>query len=123
MTRQRARSAGEGRLGCILWLAVLAVGVMIAWEAIPVKIATAELHDFMVEQAKFGAGASQETIQTHIYNKARELDLPVDKREITVVKAGGRIRMRASFTVPLEYPGYTYYWDFDLEVDRPIFIF
>jgi len=122
MTRQRA-SAGQGKLGCILWLAVLAVAVIIAWEAIPAKIAAAELHDFMVEQAKFGAGSSQETIQTRIFNKAQELDLPIDKREISVVKAGGRIRMRASFTVPLDYPGYVYYWDFDIEVDRPIYIF
>jgi hypothetical protein len=122
MSRQRA-SAGQGKLGCILWLAVLAVAVLIAWEAIPVKIAAAELHDFMVEQAKFGAGATPEVIKTRIFNKAQEVDLPVDKRNISVVKAGGRIRMRASFTVPLEYPGYVYYWDFDLEVDRPIFIF
>ena len=30
--------------------------------------------------------------------------------------------MKAVFTVPLEFPGYTYEWDFDLEVERPIFI-
>ena len=40
-----------------------------------------------------------------------------------VEKAGGRIKMEARFTVPLEFPGYVYYWDFDLQVDRPIFIF
>lgn len=122
MTRHRG-STGQGKIGCILWSALVLVGAMIAWKTIPVKIAAAELQDFMVEQAKFGAGSSQEVIQTRIHNKAQELRLPVDKREITVVKAGGRIRMSTSFTVPLEYPGYTYYWDFDLEVDRPIYIF
>jgi len=30
--------------------------------------------------------------------------------------------MSAQFTVPLEFPGYTYEWEFDLQVDRPIFI-
>jgi len=31
--------------------------------------------------------------------------------------------MRAQFTVPLDFPGYVYNWDFDLQVERPIFIF
>jgi hypothetical protein len=116
-------AAGEGKLGCILWLALLLVGGMIAWKAIPVKIASAELQDFMVEQAKFAANSPAEAIQTRIFNKARDLDLPVDKKDVLVEKAGGRIKMEARFTVPLEFPGYVYYWDFDLQVDRPIFIF
>jgi len=33
------------------------------------------------------------------------------------------VRMRAQFTVPLEFPGYTYNWEFDLQVDRGIYIF
>lgn len=122
MARHRD-SAGQGKLGCILWAALMLVGGMIAWKAIPVKIAAAELQDFMVEQAKFGAGSSAETIKGRIFNKANQLDLPLEKKDVVVVKGGGRIKMTAVFTVPLEFPGYVYYWDFDLEVDRPIYIF
>jgi len=122
MTRNRG-SAGQGKIGCILWAAVLLIGAMIAWKAIPVKLAAAELQDFMVEQAKFGAGSTAEVIKGRILNKARQLDLPLDKRDVAVEKGGGRIRMTAVFTVPVDFPGYVYYWDFDLEVDRPIFIF
>jgi hypothetical protein len=121
--RANRATAGEGRLGCMLWVALLVVGGLIAWKAIPVKIAAAELQDFMVEQAKFAAAATPETISGRIFNKARDLDLPLDKQNIRVEKGGGRILMAASFTVPLEFPGYVYYWEFDLEVDRPIFIF
>lgn len=116
-------AAGEGKLGCILWLALVGVGGLIAWEAIPVKIATAELQDFMVEQAKFAASSPAETIAARIFTKSQELSLPLDKKDIAVVKGGGRIKMQTRFTVPLEFPGYVYYWDFDLQVDRPIFIF
>jgi len=122
MTRHRS-SAGQGKLGCILWSALVLVGAMIAWKMIPVKIAAAELQDFMVEQAKFGAGSTAEVIKSRILNKARQVDLPLDKKDVVVTKGGGRIRMSAAFTVPVEFPGYVYYWDFDLEVDRPIFIF
>jgi len=117
------RHSGEGRIGCILWAAVVAIGGLIAWKAIPVKIAASELQDFMVEQAKFAANASAETIQGRILNKADEVELPLEKKGVKVTKGGGRIRMEAQFTVPLEFPGYVYYWDFDLQVDRPIFIF
>jgi hypothetical protein len=121
--RANRATAGEGRLGCMLWVALLVVGGLIAWKAIPVKIAAAELQDFMVEQAKFAAAATPETISGRIFNKASDLDLPLAKENIRVEKGGGRILMGASFTVPLEFPGYVYYWEFDLEVDRPIFIF
>jgi len=117
------RQAGSGRIGCILWAALVLVGALIAWKAIPVKIAVSELQDFMVEQAKFAARSSNETIQGRIVRKANDLDLPIEKKNVKVAKSSGRIRMEVNFTVPLEFPGYVYYWDFDIQVDRPIFIF
>jgi hypothetical protein len=117
------RQAGDGKIGCILWALLLAIGVMIAWKAIPVKIASSELYDFMVEQAKWAAGAPADVIQRRVFNKAVELGLPVDAKKITVEKPGDNVRMRAVFTVPLEFPGYTYEWNFDFQVNRAIYIF
>lgn len=116
------RQAGDGKLGCILWSLLLAAGVLIAWKAVPVKIATSELYDFMVEQAKWAGNTPSEVLQKRIVNKAAELDLPVDPKFVTAEKVGDKIRMEANFTVPLEFPGYTYEWAFDLQVERPIFI-
>jgi hypothetical protein len=122
MTRSRAQ-AGDGKLGCILWLVLLALGGLIGWKTIPVKIATSELYDFMVEQAKWAGSTPPETIEKRILAKAEELALPVDPKKVSAERYGDNIRMRATFTVPLEFPGYTYNWDFDLQVDRPIYIF
>ncbi|MDQ1348038.1 MAG: hypothetical protein QG573_1412 [Acidobacteriota bacterium] len=119
---QRQRQAGDGKLGCILWSLLLIAGVMVAWKAVPVKIATSELYDFMVEQAKWAGNTPSEVLQKRIVSKANELNLPVDPKFVTAEKPGDKIRMKAVFTVPLEFPGYTYEWDFDLEVERPIFI-
>ncbi len=120
---ERRRQKGEGRIGCILWLTLLAVGALIGYKAIPVKLATSELYDFMVEQAKWAASNPPARIKRHILEKANELELPVDPKQVTVERYGDHIRMKAFFTVPLDFPGYVYYWDFKLEVDRPIFIF
>jgi hypothetical protein len=122
MARSRAQ-AGDGKLGCILWSLLVIVGGLIALKTIPVKIATSELYDFMVEQAKFAGGASAETIEKRIIQKGQELKLPIDPKKVTAERYGDNIRMRAIFTVPLEFPGYTHEWNFDLQVDRPIYIF
>ena len=119
---QRQRQAGDGKLGCILWSLVLIAGGLVAWKAVPVKIATSELYDYMVEQAKWAGNTPSDVLQKRIVNKANELELSVDPKFVTVEKGGDKIRMNATFTVPLEFPGYTYEWDFDLQVERPIFI-
>lgn len=122
MSRSRGQ-AGDSKLGCILWTLLLVAGVLIGWKAIPVKIASSELYDFMVEQAKWSGSASEDAIKKRIFDKGRELDLPLDPRTILVEKVGDKVRMRVQFTVPLEFPGYTYDWNFDLRVDRSIYVF
>lgn len=122
MTRKLSQ-AGDGKIGCIVWAVLLLLAGLIAWKAIPVKIATSELYDFMVEQAKWGATTPTDTIAKMIHEKARELNLPLDPKNVKVDRAGDKLRMRATFTVPLEFPGKTYNWDFDLQVERTIFQF
>lgn len=118
---RRRRGSGEGNIGCILWSLVFVVIGLICYKAIPVKINTAELYDFMIEQAKFGSG-SPTTAKKAIIDKANELELPVTDKNLTVEKINDRIRIKTSFSVPLEFPGYTYVWNFDWEIDRPIYI-
>ncbi|MEO8504214.1 MAG: hypothetical protein ABI609_09990 [Acidobacteriota bacterium] len=118
---RRLRGSGEGNLGCILWSVAFVVIALVCYKAIPIKINSAELYDFMIEQAKFGA-ASPETIKKAVVNKARELELPVTEKNLSVEKINDHIRLKTAFDVPLEFPGYTYVWHFDWEIDRPIFI-
>ena len=121
MTDRRGQ-AGDGKLGCVLWSLLLIAGMLIAWKAIPVKIASSELYDYMVEQAKWAGNTPSEVLQKRIVSKADELNLPVDPKFVSAEKVGDKIRMSAAFTVPLEFPGYTYEWEFNLQVERPIFI-
>lgn len=121
--RAGAGQRGEARLGCILWTLALVVALLIAWKMIPVKLKSVELYDYMIEQAKFGASASPEAIKKGILREARRLDLPLSEKKVKVQRIGDRIRMKVSYTVPVEFPGYTYQWEFNHEVDRPLFIF
>jgi hypothetical protein len=123
MLRRRAE-AGEGRIGCIFWSLVLIVGIVVAWQMVPVKIKTSELYDYMVDQAAFAANRSADSIKKRILEKANELDLPVGPKNLSVDKHTERIRMHTEYTVVVEFPlGFTYDWNFVHDVDRPIYYY
>jgi hypothetical protein len=120
---RRTAERGEGNLGCIFWVAVLGLAVLIAVKMVPVKIASSQLYDFMEERAKFAANVPPEELCKSIVSRAKELELPVAKEDVHCERVGDNIRMRAVFTVPVDFPGYTYLWHFDHQVNRPIYIF
>jgi len=120
---RRTAERGESNLGCIIWLVVLAIAVLVSWKMIPVKVNSAELADYMVEVAQFqSARMPPEDVKKLILNRAVELNIPLAKENVTVIRTGDRIRMTVEYTVPVEFPGYTYNWHFRHELDRPVFI-
>src|ERR1700687_2546898 len=120
---RRFAERGEGNLGCILWVAALGLAILIAVKMVPGKIASSHLYDFMEGQAKSAATAPPDELAKSIVFKAKELELPLVKEDVHVERVGDNIRMRAVFTVPVAFPGYTYLWHFDHQVNRPIYIF
>lgn len=124
MTVSRA-VRGDSKLGCIFWLALIIVGALVAWQAIPVKVKTAELHDHMTDMAVLATRErSSEAIKKNVLAKAKELGLPLDQKSLQVSRSESRIRLVADYTVVLEFPfGITYDWEFHHEVDRPIFYY
>jgi hypothetical protein len=121
--RRRRHESGDSNIGCIVWVLVLAIGVFLAFKLIPVKIRSAEFYDFMDEIAKFSsATATQEQIEKRLMDKARDLDIPLEKRNLRITLSRDRIKIDVSYTIPVEFPGYTYNWNFHQVLDRPIFI-
>ncbi|MCB1034141.1 MAG: hypothetical protein KDD47_09945 [Acidobacteria bacterium] len=120
---RRSSQKGEGTLGCIFWSLLLLVVVVAAWKMVPVKVATAEFHDFMDDQARGADRRSEESIRKAILKKARDLDLPVDPKDLVVVLTRDDIKMEVEYTVPVDFPGFTYDWDFHYAEKFPIFIF
>lgn len=118
----RTSERGDGKIGCTFWLLAALVVFMIGWKAVPVRMNASRLTDFMVEQAKFSQRATPRQVQARILRKAQELRMPIRRQDIEVRKPGGRIYMRVRYTVPLVFPLYTYNWDFDLLIERNIYI-
>lgn len=119
----RRSERGEGNLGCILWLLALGLAVLIAWKAVPVKLQSTELYDYMDELAKFSAAqVPPDQLKKRILDRAAQLQIPLRKENVRVQRNGDRIYMEVEYTIPVEFPGYTYQWNFHQKLDRPIFI-
>lgn len=120
-----SRQEGAVRIGTVIWLLMFVAMIIIGKEAIPVKIKSSKFEDSIIDTAKFatrGFRSTNETIQRDIMNKARELEIPLEKKNCTVKKSNGRIRITAEYTITLEFPFYEYDWHFEHYVDRPVFI-
>lgn len=115
------RQRGGVRVETIVWLLILAAVALVCWEAVPVKIRTAEFYDYMEDQAKFAANNPPEALKKEILRKAQELQIPVNEKTVTVRREGDNIRFIATYEIPLEFPFYTYVWKFDHNIFRPVF--
>lgn len=120
--RRMSHARGDSKVGCAIWMILLAIFVLVCYKMVPVKIASSTLQDFMNEEAKFAGNRKAEQIKKRVLERAQELKIPLDPKKLDVKRHQGRVRMVATYTVPVEFPGYTYYWDFELLVDRPIFV-
>jgi hypothetical protein len=105
-----------------LWLIALVIFSAIIWKAVPVRIRVAEFETFLEDQALYAARSSGEAIEKRVLARAVEMRIPLDKENISVRKSPKHVRITCEYTIPLEFPGYTYHWHFEHIIDRQIFI-
>jgi hypothetical protein len=122
--RQTQATRGSGRLGCILWLAVLAITAYIGYKVIPVKVATSTFYDFMQEEAAFASIRPVKQLQREILAKAKELNLPVKEENLVIKKVYESITIEAHYEVTIDFfNGWQQYvWKENQVVTRPIFL-
>ena len=119
--RVSRRQRGEGQLGCIVGLIILAIGIFIAWKMIPVKVRAADLRQEIMDDAKSAGMMNEERIRASILAKAREDQLPVSDDNVKITRGSNQITIVVDYVVPIEFPGYTYQWHIHNEQSNPIF--
>jgi len=115
---------GSANFGCIVWLVILGLVGYVLWKVVPVKIATSEFYDVMQEQASFGSIKSEGAIAYEILRRAEQLQIPVTKENLKVVRSREAVTVEAHYEIPIEFFGgiYKYVWKFDPVVSRPTFL-
>ncbi|MDQ3280715.1 MAG: hypothetical protein M3Q69_04810, partial [Acidobacteriota bacterium] len=88
---------------------------------IALKVKAAELRDEIVDQAKSAGQNNDRRITESIVAKAEYLDLPVTEDDIEIERKAAEIKVDVTYTVPVDFPGYTYQWNFHHHTENPIF--
>jgi hypothetical protein len=113
---------GEGRLGTLFALTILAVLIYLGVKVVPVMVNTYAFKDFMEEEARFAAvRKDDDEIRQRVYRKARELELPIELKQIETERTNSRFDIAVRYSVPIETPVYTYVWVLDEKVSSPLF--
>jgi hypothetical protein len=113
---------GEGRLGTLFALVLFAVMVYLGFKVVPVMINSYAFKDFIEEEARFASvRRDDEEIRTRVFNKARELDLPITQEMIHTERSNARFDIAVNYTVPIVTPVYTYQYKREERVSSPLF--
>ena len=120
MSRFRGQR-GESQFGCVVGLLLLLAGIFIAYKMIPVKVKAAELRGEVVDEAKSAGQRGDDRIMANILKRAQELQLPVTENDVQIRRAATSIAVDVRYTVPVEFPGFTYQWKFHHHAENPIF--
>ncbi len=109
-------------MGCIFWLVLVGFGAYVALQIIPAKMNAAELEKFMTGQAEQNGEAPLEKIRENVIRRIQDLNLPLERSAVKVERGGGRLKISYPYTVPINLVVTTWDMEFNVAVDRPIFI-
>ena len=121
MRRRKRSERGEGQMGCIFGLVLMAIGIFIAFKMVPVKVRAAEMRQEVVDQAKAGGMRSDARIMQALLRKAEDENLPVTEDNIVIHRTANTISVDVDYVVPVDFPGYKYQWAFHHHAENPMF--
>lgn len=118
----RRGQRGEGRVGLIVAIAIIAAAVFAASKYLPVRIAAYEFRDYVEQECRNGAWRKNEDeVRQRILEKASDMELPVEKKQLEVKKTRSEMIVRVQYTQPIDFKVTTYDYKFDHEYRAPLF--
>jgi hypothetical protein len=101
----RHAQRGEGKLKAIVYTAILAAAVFVAFKTVPSYVAEFQLKDKMTEQARFAIvnRYTEDQIKDNIFRVIQDLDIPAKRDDIKVANTNHGIEISVSYTVPVDF--------------------
>lgn len=118
----RSMVRGEGKAGCIFWTLLAIFVGLVATRVVPIQVAKMQLKDEMKDLALTQPRKPGSYFEKRILERARDLDLPVEKRNIKVDKRRDRVIMDVEFTIVVDMVLVDYPWNVKLHLDRDLFL-
>lgn len=110
----RSRERGSARLNFLIVLAIICVAAYAGYLYIPVAYNAYVFKDLMQHKVDIAAaqGYPAAWVSDQLTKSAAEYNLPPDA-VFTPTLQDNRIQVRVQFTRPIEFPGFTYHYEFD----------
>lgn len=90
----------------LMGLGLLAAAVYVGWTMIPPYFSHYKLDDIIEDQARMNTytNKSEDQIRDVVFDKAKDLDIPLTREQIAVSRAGQSVSINVNYTVHLEFP-------------------
>ena len=100
----RRAERGGGRLKALIYLAILIVGICVAFKVVPLYVAEYQLQDKMGEQARFAVvnHYSDDQIKDNIFRTVQDLNIPANRDDVKVESTHNGIAITVHYTVPVD---------------------
>ena len=122
-TKQRTSERGSARLKFILVIAIIAVGAYALYMYVPVAYQGYLFKDLMQHNVDVASaqGYPATWVRDQLVKSAPEYGVPADA-VISPAQRDNRIEVTVQFVRPIEFPGYTYQYNFDYTVKSTAFL-
>jgi len=123
MQTRRSNERGSATLKFLIVMSILGAGAYAAYLYIPVAYNAHAFKDVMQHYVDVASAEGKTPAATaeHLMRNFNDYGVPADA-VITPVKRDNRLEVRVQYVKPIEFPGYTYNYEFDETVKSTAFL-
>ena len=120
---RRSSELGGGRLQFLIVITIIAAMAYAGYLYVPVSFRAHTYKDLMQHYTDVAAaqGYQPAWVSQQLVKSAPEYDVPPDA-VITPLRRDERLEVRVQYVKPIEFPGYTYNYEFDHTVKSTAFL-
>ena len=119
--RRNGDQRGEGRVGLVIALIILAAAIFAGAKFVPVYVAAYDMKDLIRRETQGATLRTDEAIRKTILIKAKELKLPIGRANIVATRTNAKFTLRVHFKKELDMALFTYTFKFDEQESAPLF--
>ena len=107
----------------IFFLLLLLAALFAGSQYAPVYLKALEFNDFVNSQVKYAATSrkSLESLRTSIYDKAREVEIPITAKDIKIARHGASFDLTIDYSFPIDIRVYKHELTFHVSESGEVF--
>ena len=118
--RRSLRDRGEGRLGLLFAVIIVAYAIYVSVQFVPVYVGTYDLEETIREEVERASIKTNEQIISAVMAKAKERELPLKREQITLRRTHSKFKMSVEFATPVDFALFQFDYPFKQEEEAPL---